>query len=54
MKLIATYEEKIPFKDTIYVEVEVIHVSGPWAMVRKEKYVPFVVATKKLSGFETK
>lgn len=52
MKLIANYDEQMPFKDAEQVKVEVMHVAGIWAMVRKEKFIPFVVATKKLSEFK--
>ena len=52
MKLIANYYEQIPFKEAKLVKVEVMHVAGIWAMVRKEKFAPFVVAKKKLSDFK--
>ncbi len=52
MKLIANYDEQIPFKEAKLVKVEVMHVAGIWAMVRKEKFAPFVVANKKLSDFK--
>lgn len=51
MKLFANYSNPVPFKDDEIFVVEVIHIAGTYAMVKRKNCVPFVAESKRLSYF---